>query len=278
MHVLKTKKFIESQGMPKYITLLRLLSDLNFPFQQRDLHGRTIAHLLCEDGWLFCSAIRQYNWFEFRETLSILNINMDALDNHGFNAGDEIQLAAEKFIQQHISPKSDTYLYVNKVKQLLLLHRRRGCLDVSFRETLANSDWTSESYIRWLQDDNLINWIDKHGDTPLTALLKSRRSEDQEVMLAVMIPKLVELGIDINMRDRKGYTAVAIAAIRGSLPCVQALVAYGASIDIINYQGKDIATIASSRMKMAKQERKTQCYAKILACVNFLMDIRADVG
>jgi ankyrin repeat protein len=295
MHVLKTKKFIESQGMPKYITLLRLLSDLNFPFQQRDLHGRTIAHRLCEDGWLFCSAIREYTLSEFYETLSILNINMDALDNHGFNAGDEIQLAAERFIQQHasaaerfiqqhISSKSDTYFAVSKVKKLLLPHRWRGFLDVSFRKTLANSDWTSKSYIRWLQDDNLINWIDNHGDTPLTALLKSRRSEDQEVMLAIMIPELVELGIDINMRDRKGHTAVTIAAIRGSLPCVQALVTYGASIDIINYQGKDIATIASSRMKMAEQEGKTQCYAKILACLNFLMDIRvkdtpnSDVG
>ena len=103
-------------------------------------------------------------------------------------------------------------------------------------------------------------------------------------MLCKMIPKLVRLGVDINMRDRKGHTAIAIAAIRGSLSCVQALVASGASIDITNYQGKDITTIASWRMKMAKQEGKTQCYAKILACVNFLMDIRAkyaqtpDVG
>ena len=75
--------------------------------------------------------------------------------------------------------------------------------------------------------------------------------------------------MDSNGRDRKGHTAVAIAAIRGSLSCLQALVALGASIDIINYQGRDIATIASSRMKMAKQEGKTQCYAKILGVLIF---------
>jgi hypothetical protein len=89
-----------------------------------------------------------------------------------------------------------------------------------------------------------------------------------------MIPELVKLGADINMRDRKGHTAIAIAAIRGSLSCVQALLDSGASIDVMNYQGRDIASIASRRMKMAKQEGKTQCYARILACVNLLMDIR----
>lgn len=272
MHVLKTNKFINSGGMPEYIILLRLLSDLNFPFLQRDLHGRTIAHNLCEDGWLFCTMIWPHPWSAFPEVLDILNINIDALDNHGFNAGDEIQLAAERSIHQQNSDVLHTSLAVNQVKELLSLYRRSAFLNVSFRETFARSDWTSESCIRWLQDANLIDWIDKHGDTPLTALLKSRRSEDQEVMLAVVIAELVKLGVDINMRDRKGYTAVAIAAIRGSLPCVQALVASGASIDIINYQGKDIATIASSRMKMAKKEGKILCYARILACVNFLMD------
>ncbi len=260
--------------MPRDIILLRFLSNLNFPFHQRDIHGRTIAHLLCEDRWLFCFGPRQYT--EFREVLDILNINMDALDNHGFNAGDEIQLAAERYFQQQDFFNWYKSLAIKRVKKIIFLYRRSDFLDVSFWETLARSDWTSESCIRWLQRDSLIDWIDKHGDTPLTALLKSRRNEDQEVMLTEMIPKLVKLGVNINMRDRKGHTAFVIAAIRGSLSCVQALVASGASINTINYRGRDITTVASWRMKMAKQDGKTQCYARILACVNFLMDIRAE--
>jgi ankyrin repeat protein len=275
MHVLKTKKFIKRQGMSSYITLLRYLSDLNFPFSQRDVHGRTIAHLLCEDGWIFCFERSQYSGSVLLEVLQILNINMDALDNHGFNVGDKIQMSAEKFAHQLRFNDSDTSLAINRVKELLFLHRRRGFLQVSFREAFARSDWTSDSCIRWLQEANLIGWIDKHGDTPLTALLKSRRGEDQHEMLTKMIPKLVKLGVDINMRDRRGHTAIAIAAIRGSLSCVQALLNSGACVDVKNYQGRDIASIASWRMKMAKQEGKTQCYARILACVNLLMDIRA---
>ncbi len=206
------------------------------------------------------------------EVLQILDINMDALDNHGFNAGDEIQLSAERFVHQHSFTNSDTSLAINRVKELLFLYRRRGFLEVTFRETLARSDWTFESCTGWLQDAKIIGWIDKHGDIPLTALLNK------------MIPMLVDLGVKINMRDRKGHTAIAIAAIRGSLPCVQALLDSGASIDVINYPGRDIASIASWRMKMAKQEGKTQCYARILACVNLFMDTRAknalklDVG
>jgi hypothetical protein len=275
MHVLKTKKFIESQGMSSYITLLRFLSDLNFPFLQRDVHGRTIAHILCEDGWIFCFERRQYSWSGLLEVLQILNINMDALNNHGFNVGDEIQMSAEKFVHQHSFNDSDASLAINRVRELLFLYRRRGFLQVSFREALAKSDRTSESCIRWLQEANLIGWIDKHGDTPLTALLKSRRGEGQHTMLTKMIPKLVKLGVDINMRDRKGHTAIAIATIRGSLSEVQALLDSGTCIDVKNYQGRNIASIASRRMKMAKQEGKTQCYARILACVNLLMDIQA---
>jgi hypothetical protein len=272
MHVLNTKKFIERLGMTSYITLLRFLSDLDFPFLQRDVHGRTIAHLLCEDGWIFCFERRQYSWSGLLEVLQILEINMDSLDNHGFNVGDEIQLSAERFVNQQHFNRSDTSLAINRVKELLFLYRRRGFLEVSFRKTLARSDWTTESCIQWLQENNLLDWIDMHGDTPLTALLKSGRSEDQQAMLSRIIPKLVKLGVDINMRDRKGHTAIAIAAIRGSLSCVQALLDSGASTNVINYQGRDIASIASWRMKMAKQEGKIQCYARILACVNLLTD------
>jgi hypothetical protein len=95
---------------------------------------------------------------------------------------------AERFIHQHTLHKSHTTLVVNQVKGLLSLHRRCSFLDVSFRETLARSDWNPASFIRWLQDANLIDWIDQHGGTPLTALLKSRRGEDQQMMLGKMFP------------------------------------------------------------------------------------------
>jgi len=272
MHVLKTEQFIESHALPGYLVLLRLLSNLDFPFFQRDFHGRTIAHSFSKDSWALCFRRfrgRHCSSSQLLEVLKILKIDMDTLDNHGFNVGDEILHSAEKYANEQ---KLDTSQAMGQLKEVVDCFRLPWRLKISFREALAKSDWTPSKWLNWLQEANLITWIDIHGDTPLTALLKNQRSEDQQVTLSKMITKLVKLGVDVNMRDRKGHTAIAIAAIRGSLSCVQVLLDSGASVNTINYHGRDTISMASWRMKMAKHEGKTQCYARILACANLLMD------
>jgi hypothetical protein len=242
MHVLQTKQFIESHTLPGYLVLLRFLSNLNFPFSQRDFHGRTIAHSFSKYGWAL--SFRRFNCSssQLREVLKILNIDMDALDNHGFNVGDEILHSAEKYAHEQ---KLDTFQAMAQLKEVVARFRVHWRLKINFREALAKSDWTPSKWVEWLQEAHLITWIDTHGDTPLTALLKNRRSEDQQAALSEMIPSLVKLGVDVNMRDRKGHTAITIAAIRGSLSCVQALLDSGASVNTINYHGRNIISIAS---------------------------------
>jgi len=281
MHLLKTEQFLRRQGFANslgYIALLNYLSELNFPFSQRDFHGRTIAHLICKDGILFSPEVKGNRAInkatQVLEILRILDTDMDALDNHGFKAGDEILKSAK-----NADRDMDNYHVVERaIQEFLETCRRPGLLQISFRQTLGQPDFSPVTWIKWLQEANLVDWIDIHGDTPLTALLKNLRSESDEAALGRMVSNIVQLGVDVNMRDRKGHTAIAIAAIRGSLPCVQALLNFGASVDIINYRGRDIVSMASLRMKMAKQQGKTQCYAKILACVNLIMDIQKEHG
>jgi hypothetical protein len=277
MHVLNTKEFIEGQGIRCYIELLSFLSRLNFPLSQRDFHGRTIAHLLCKAEILFGHGVTECRISGVHEIMQILDTDMNTLDNHGFNVGDELLQSTVTFeswingewIRINFRPGANVEL--TRVVDC----GRSARLQANFRESLTKPDWTPEIWTQWLQKDRLIDWIDIHGDTPLTALLKNRRSEEQQAALATMIPKLVQLGVEVNMRDRKGHTAIAIAAIRGSLSCVQALLDSGASVDVVNYNGRDIVSIAASRMKMAKQEGKTQCYASILACANLIVDIKS---
>jgi ankyrin repeat protein len=281
MHLLKTEQFLQRQGFANslgYIALLKYLSELNFPFSQRDFHGRTIAHLICKDGILFSPEVKGNRAInkatQVLEILRILDTDMDALDNHGFKAGDEILKSAK-----NADRDMDNYHVVERaIQEFLETCRRPGLLQISFRQTLGQPDFSPVTWIKWLQEANLVDWIDIHGDTPLTALLKNLRNESDEAALGRMVSNIVQLGVDVNMRDRKGHTAIAIAAIRGSLPCVQALLNFGASVDIINYRGRDIVSMASLRMKMAKQQGKTQCYAKILACVNLIMDIQKEHG
>jgi hypothetical protein len=272
MHVFKTKEFIESHALPGYLLLLRYLSSLNFPFFQRDFHGRTIAHSFSRDGWALCFRRfkgRHCSSSQLLEVLQILNIDMNAMDNHGFNVGDEILNSAEKYANMQ---KLDTAQVMVQLGEVVTRFRGDSWHKISFREGLEKPDWTPSKWIEWLKEANLVTWIDTHGDTPLTALLKNRRSEDKQAALSKMIPKLVRLGVDVNMRDRKGHTAIAIATIRGSLYCVQALLSSGANVHTVNYHGRSIISIASWRMKMAKHEGKTQCYARILGCANLLRD------
>lgn len=273
MHVLNTKEFIEGQGIRCYIELLSFLSRLNFPLSQRDFHGRTIAHLLYKARILFARGVADSSISEVHEIMQILDTDMNTLDNHGFNVGDELLHVKSwmngTWTRLDILPDAEARL----IRAVDCGRSER--LQANFRESLTKPDWTPEMWTQWLQKDRLIDWIDIHGDTPLTALLKNRRSEEQQAALATMIPKLVQLGVEVNMRDRKGHTAIAIAAIRGSLSCVQALLDSGASVDVVNYNGRGIVSMAAWRMKMAKQEGKTQCYARILACANLIMDIES---
>lgn len=277
MHVLNTKEFIEGQGIRCYIELLGFLSRLNFPLSQRDFHGRTIAHLLYKARVLSAGGVTDISNSEVHQIIQILDTDMNTLDNHGFNVGDEL-LQSTETVKSGIYDKLIRINILNAAKGELTRVvdcGRSARLQANFRESLTKPDWTPEMWTQWLQKDRLIDWIDIHGDTPLTALLKNRRSEEQQAALATMIPKLVQLGVEVNMRDRKGHTAIAIAAIRGSLSCVQALLDSGASVDVVNYNGRDIVSMAAWRMKMAKQEGKTQCYASILACTNLIMDIES---
>jgi len=271
MHVLNTKEFIRGQGLECYIELLTFLSSLNFRFSQRDFHSRTIVHHICKDGALFSAEVADDTISKILHILRILNTDMNTLDNHGFNVGDEFLQWAKNANGFRNSKTSAMKL----LEDALATWRRPGLLQTNFRESLEKLGWTPRAWIKWIQETNLTNWIDIHGDTPLTALLKNRRNEDQQPALANIIPKLVQLGVDVNMRDRKGHTAIAIAAIRGSLSCVQALLESGASLDVVNYNGRDIVSMAWWRMKVAKLQGKTECYARILACANLLVDIRS---
>ncbi len=66
----------------------------------------------------------------------------------------------------------------------------------------------------------------------------------------------LELGNDVNARDKDGFTALHGAASRGDLEIVQLLVDHGASLDVINKDGNSAADMAfgPSRFFIPKPE------------------------
>ena len=126
-----------------------------------------------------------------------------------------------------------------------------------------------------MKETNLISWVDFHGDTPLTALIKKWKDENKELKLRDGVARLIESGVEVNMRDRNGNTALAIAAIRGSRPCIGTLLSAGALPNSRDYRGVGIIAIATARMERAKTEEKNNCYARIFSCVTLLTDYGA---
>jgi len=95
--------------------------------------------------------------------------------------------------------------------------------NISFRLQLSSANWKPNVWLQYLEMSNLVTWVDIHGDTPLRAILKKWKDVTKELELQGMVCQLLSLGVDINMRDRYGNTALAIAAIRGLRACVAEL-------------------------------------------------------
>jgi len=84
----------------------------------------------------------------------------------------------------------------------------------------------------------------------------SRLNTKNRVSLKTSVLTIVihtAVGAQIHMRDRRGETALAIAAQRGLRPAVKTLIELGASIHTTNYRGTSILSNARKTMRRAKE-------------------------
>jgi len=92
-----------------------------------------------------------------------------------------------------------------------------------------------------------------------------------------MVCQLLSLGVDINMRDRYGNTALAIAAIRGLRACVAKLLILRTMPNSRDYRSNSIIAVANYRMRQVSKLNKNESYSRILSCVTLLADFGAKV-
>jgi len=258
LHLLDTRYF-GTQGIggsPAYLGLLKYLKGRGFSFSNRDCHGRTILHVLLKRSMLVDAVIDPHDVRSILEDLSdileVLNPDLNALDNQGYNVGDELITWCVKLPSTIESPVH------SRVVSLVNRYRNPLNANVSFRLQISSANWKSDDWLESLKMANLVTWIDIHGDTPLTTILKKWKDRDQELKLQGMVHQLVSLGVDINMRDRYGNTALAIAAIRGLRACVAELLILGAMPNSRDYQGNGIIAVAHSRMHQASKAKKNE--------------------
>lgn len=110
--------------------------------------------------------------------------------------------------------------------------------------------------------------IDKEGDTVLIATLKNWSEAPKS---SRQLEKLIRQS-DIHMRDRRGYTALAIAVRYGLRNAASLLLKCGANPNTRSYEKTSILEHAAKCMAQAQKEKNERLYSRILSCMVLLSD------
>lgn len=254
LHVLF--RFLEPNQVLDCLPLLRRLSVLNFPFLSRDHWGRQPVHLLLKR--FHYSSLDTVDKLE--EAFAVMKPDVDALDVKGRSARGlmsrpvgRAQYKAPEFLSKFPISRNSTIQFA------VVLSEMKG-------------DWTA--WMKWVSIEERWAWIDSNRDTALIALLKYWDHDQDELLSPNIIKEMVVLGSQIEMRDRNGDTALAVATKRGLCLAVKSLIELQASIHTTK-RGDGILRSARTEMLLAKKNGQDELYAKILNCVICLIDLGA---
>jgi Ankyrin repeat len=255
LHVLFFR--LPRERLSSFIPLLEHLGHVGFRFSRRDYSGRQPFHHL-----LHKAHYQERGAFE--EAMTIARPDLDAMDSSG--------LSIRKYLRKN-PPKG------RKSKARAEAHLSAvpisGNAAVEFKTKISEMDDDWVGWLDWLAMNDRSLWIDRHGDTALLALLKHWKSRSTKVFLEDIVTKMMKLGVEIQMRDRYGDTALAVAARRGLRPVVKVLVEEGASIHTVNLRDMSILSCAQKSMSRAKADGDDKLSAMIWSCIIYLLDLKA---
>lgn len=264
LHLLFRHLLVEN--VSKFIPLLRRLEALNFSFTSRDYLGRQPFHALlrrCQGGHDF--VLDDVDTLE--EVFAIAKPDFDAPNCAGHS------------LRSLLSTISGNKMSKRTVNLLLSSYPKSKNIAVDFqinmKNLLSKTDYNWSMLAEWLAIENRMVWIDHQGNTALIALLKCWSSDQDELLLEDIIKGMVRMGAQIHMRDRKGETALAIAARRGLWPAVTTLIALGASIHSTTLRGMSILKNARKSLSQAKRDGDDKLYARVWSCIVYLVDLKA---
>jgi hypothetical protein len=111
----------------------------------------------------------------------------------------------------------------------------------------------------------LVEEMEKSGDSSLIQLVKNWPESGGASQLGLVIYAIFRCGAEVNLRDRNGDTALAIAAKRGLRPAVFWLMGLSANPNSRDYQGNGILSQATKCL--LRTQTDTKQYAGILSCI-----------
>jgi ankyrin repeat protein len=253
-------------------------------FSLRDYHGRTILHRILQnqpdEGF---EAITHCTVTSVQRILEITEIPIDSRDNQGKNIREILEDRVDELkLPLRIDLLSPTTRY-QRHSILTTISALRGSQTSvnppsSFRLCLSDSSACfSCTQQRQAISDMLeagldINWIDRDGDTPLTAIIKNWLDDENELQVKDFVSQLLFKKANVHMRDRSGNTALCSASRRGFRAVVKILLEAGANVHSRDNHGVGILSQIAGWMNSAKRDGNDVWHARIWSCAVLLVD------
>jgi ankyrin repeat protein len=250
-----------------YVFLLNYLASLNFPFTQRDHHGRTFLHTLLEQPEDKISGI---TGDILRDICHIVKPDLKAMDNRGYTIlrPSVSNLRWRGFVT--LSPPQHVPLPESLSPDNLAMPVAHDWQEKwTMPKTGEIGSWLAKSNV-----SEPLTWIDGNGDTVLNAILKLPcwNKPENELRLRDTVKELISLGAQLHMRDANGDTSLAIATKRGFRPALTVLLEAGANPNTRNYRGTAILSQATLAMLSAAKDNNERLDAMIQSCFTLLVD------
>jgi hypothetical protein len=249
-------RYVELDELKDCLPLFRFLAALNFPFCQRDYHGRTPLHIFLDR----CQILECQSFEILEEMFDVVKPEIESMDNLGLT------------ISYYFSTRSVNMSAQVQAAELLSKYRTWNNIDINFKSKLDETTGNWQIWNAWVATAGRSTWVDLNGDTALIALIKYWGAEEDELLLVDLVKYLVEIEAQIRSRDRSGDTALAIASTRGFRLVVTVLLDLKASVHSLNYCGATVLNQAQKSLSQARKSGNDRLYATILSCVVLLVD------
>jgi hypothetical protein len=266
LHLLCENSPPNNEEMVDFLHFLAELSAQGFSFLERDHHGRIFLHILFRH-----IVVRQYSVDSIKQLFLISKLDLHDKDNSGTSIKDLLLSSLSTQYGVSESTLLIHFLHDLEVRSLSKYENR------DLRPHGVGSVWETELISSWVEarcQSGDLNYIDKFGDAPLGCVIKNAEHISK---LEEIVGRFITAGVGLEMRDRKGDTALSIAAQRGLRLVVVMLLKAGANVHTRNSNGRGVLREIEMALTTAKSEGKDELYAKILTCLTPLCNAKAKL-
>jgi len=226
--------------------VLNLMSSLLRPSStnsQRNTSGETFLHVFR------LKRPEQFSAYEeVLEKASNLGFPFDIVDHQGQRIS--------QILQDLLDDWSICSTQLTKVAKILGMEKIPQCFDGKLKGRDLNESWYEYEDSRNISETKLMSTL-KNWDN-------EKKSED---CLRTLIQDT-----DIHIRDKRGYTALAIAAGNGVHEAVRLLLEAGANPNTRSHHRTSVMEYAERHLRQAQRKAQNCLYAQILSCMALLSD------